>query len=203
MPLAKELFWGIKRPAPTITTLDPSLRASAQKLGELVREHSYQFKLASKRFGEKIVSRQAVQARLADSAMWLHAWACTLSKLDCDIRAGNSGPKFQRDRAAAVHFFDLAERAIYNCFTELTLNADVTMLAAAIAELQYSDTLPNSDYVIHEASPNAKGTGRRNKQEGIKQFPGDSAQRPSGESQGDNGNGAPAGSRARQRTEVR
>src|SRR5438093_10205904 len=97
-PLAKEMFFGIKRPIPPITTIDPSLRESARKLAELVRDHSHQFKLASKRYADKIVSRQAVQARLSDSAMWLHAWACTLSKLDRDIRAGKSGPQFERDR---------------------------------------------------------------------------------------------------------
>src|SRR5206468_6205711 len=137
-----------------------------------VRDHSHQFKLASKHFGEKIVSRQAVQARLADSAMWLHAWACTISKLDMDIRSGASGPKFERDRAAAIHFFDLAEHAINDCFKELWENSDETMLDAARAELAYSTTLPNSEFVIPEASPSAKGTGRKNKQAGITQFPG-------------------------------
>jgi hypothetical protein len=189
-PLAKELFFGIRRPVPTIDRLDPSLAASARRMAMLVREHSHQFKLASKRLGDAIVTRQAIQARLSDSAMWLHAWACTLSKLDRQIRLGKSGPEFQRDRAAAIHFFDLAERSIQQCFRELTENTDQTMLAAARAELDYSSRLPNDRYVIHEASPNAKGSGRKLDQTGIKQFPGDQQKsRPSGHA-GDNGNTA-------------
>ena len=46
------------------------------------------------------------------------------------------------------------------------------MLRAAEAALRHSDTLPNSDFSIHEKSPNAQGTGRDLKQESIKQFPG-------------------------------
>ena len=46
---------------------------------------------ASKRYEEAIVHRQCVQARLADNAMWLHAFACTLSKLDQDLRRGPEG----------------------------------------------------------------------------------------------------------------
>jgi len=200
LPLAKEMFMGIKRPIPAIDKLDPSLHESAQKLAELVRDHSHQFKLASKRYGEKIVSRQAVQARLADSAMWLHAWACTLSKLDHDIRAGSAGAKFERDRTAATHFFDLAKQAIGNCFKELSENTDDTMLAAAQAELRYSETLPNSEYVIHEASPNAKSTGRKLKKDGIKQFPGDSQRsRPATSA---DGNGDVAAARITEHTEV-
>jgi acyl-CoA dehydrogenase family member 9 len=49
------------------------------------------------------------------------------------------------------------------------------MQTAARSAMQYCDTLPNSDYVIHEASPNAKGTGRALSQTGIRQFPGDNA----------------------------
>jgi hypothetical protein len=135
--------------------------------------------------------------------MWLHAWACTISKLDRDLRSGASGQEFQRNRAAAIHFFDLAEHAILDSFKELTENSDDTMPAAAKAELDYSATLPNSEYVIHEASPNAKGTGRMNKQAGIKQFPGDS-RLPRGASN-DHGNGNEAAARdlrSREHTEV-
>ena len=34
--------------------------------------------------------REAVQARMADVAIWLHAWACTLSRLDMDLRKVHS-----------------------------------------------------------------------------------------------------------------
>ncbi len=177
VPLALELFLGMRRRLPKITRVHPSLRDEADRLCRLVREHSHQFKQASKRYQEAIINRQAPQARLADNAVWLHAWACTLSKLDHDLRAanGNTGDaEFERDRTAAVHFFDLAEVAIHQNFRELYENADDSMLAAAAASIKHNDTLPNSEFVIPEKSPSAAGTGRVNKQDGIKQFPGDS-----------------------------
>lgn len=177
VPLALELFLGMRRRLPKINRVHPSLRDEADRLCRLVREHSHQFKQASKRYQEAIINRQAPQARLADNAAWLHAWACTLSKLDHDLRAanGNTGDaEFERDRTAAVHFFDLAEVAIHQNFRELYENADDSMLAAAAASIKHNDTLPNSEFVIPERSPTAAGTGRVNKQDGIKQFPGDS-----------------------------
>jgi hypothetical protein len=42
--------------------------------------------------------------------------------------------------------------------------------------MKHNDSLPNSEYVIPERSPVAKGTGRVNKQDGIKQFPGDAVE---------------------------
>ena len=173
LPLAGELFMGIRRRAPSITRIHPSLRGAAAHLCKMVQEHSHQFKQASRRYREEIITRQAVQARIADNAMWLHAWACTLSKLDHDIRAGGEGVEFDRDKAAAMHFFALAEHAIHVNFRELYENADPTMLAAAAAALRYTQTLPNGEFSIPEKSPNAEGTGRVRKQDGIKQFPGD------------------------------
>ena len=132
---------------------------------------------AGKRYEDALFSRQVVQARIADTGIYLHAWACTLSKLDKDIRAhagnGEGDLEFQRDKAAALHFFDLAETWIDKNIRELTVNADDTMQAAAIAALKHNDTLPNSEFAIPERSPNAAGTGRKLKQDGIKQFPGD------------------------------
>ena len=75
--------------------------------------------------------------------------------------------------AAAMHFFDLAELEIRRKIHDLYENADDTMLAAAAAAMKHNDTLPNSEFVIPERSANAKGTGRANKQDGIKQFPAD------------------------------
>ena len=43
------------------------------------------------------------------------------------------------------------------------------------APWRFCDTLPNSDYVIHEASPNARGMGKTPARTGIRQFPGDNA----------------------------
>jgi acyl-CoA dehydrogenase family member 9 len=172
-PLGAELFLGIRRKAPIAPKVHQSLQPIAKRFAKLVQEHSHQFKQASKRYEEAIVYRQAVQARLADNAMWIHAWACTLSRLDLDIRSGGEGLEFERDRAAAMHFFDLAELSIHNNFRELYENADDSMLKAAAAALKYTETLPNSEFSIPEKTPTkAHGTGRERKQDGIKQFPG-------------------------------
>lgn len=180
VPLGMEVFLGVRRKAPAPPSVHPSLRDAADHFCKTVRELSYQFKQASKRYKEAIINRQAVQARVADVAIWLHAWACTLSKLDMDIRHGGDGAEFERDRAAAMHFFDLAECAIHTSFRELYENPDDTMLTAADAALKYTGTLPNSLFAIPEKSPIAKGTGAPRKLDGIKQFPGNPAGSRSG-----------------------
>jgi hypothetical protein len=171
-PLGAELYLGLRRAAPEMERMHESLRPCAERLGSMVREHSHQFKLASKRHGEHIIARQAVQARLADSAMWLHAWSCTLSKLDRDLRMKRSGIEFDRDNTAAIYFMDMAEREITDCFRRLVENDDDSMRAAAEASLKFADSLPNSAFAIPEKSPIAAGTGRTPDRTAIKQFPG-------------------------------
>jgi acyl-CoA dehydrogenase family protein 9 len=175
LPLGIQLYLGVKPKPPTIRNVQASLSQPARKLATLIRDHSHAFKLASKRFADQIVSRQCVQALLADSAMWLHAWACTLSKLDHDARVNSRDPDFERRWTAAHHFFDLAEMEIQRCFHDLKQDDDGHMIRSAKAAMQYAVTLPNSDYMIHEASPNAKGTGKAPARTGIRQFPGDNA----------------------------
>jgi len=175
-PLGAELYLGIRRHAPRITNVHDSLRDYADRFCDMVREHSHQFKMASRHYGEQIITRQLVQARLADSAMWLHAWACVLSKLDRDTRAhgtnGHADVKWESDQAAAHYFMDMAEREIQHCFRDLFHNIDNSVTKAADAALAQSATQPNHNYVIPESSPVAKGTGKKPSQEGIKQFPG-------------------------------
>jgi hypothetical protein len=48
---------------------------------------------------------------------------------------------------------------------------DRAALSAAQAALEHVRQLPNERFVIPEASPVAKGTGRSVDQDGIKQFP--------------------------------
>ena len=172
VPLGMEVFLGIRKKAPTINKIDPSLRPYAARMTKLISELTYQFKAISKKKDAAIVTAQATQARLADAAINLHAWACTLSRLDCDIRNGESGTEFERNKASAIHFFDLAELAIHQAFRELHENADDTMLKAADLALAHSKTLPNSHFSIPERSPNAMGTGKELKQDHIRQFPG-------------------------------
>ena len=177
LPLAAEVFLGIRRRAPQITRVDASLRPHADRLARLISEFTYQFKQVSKRYDASIMNRQVVQARLAFIAIYLHAWTCTLSKLDHDVRAhgSNGGAEFARDKAAAIHFFDLAELEIQKLFRELYYNADDTMLKAAEAAIAFSDTQPASDFIIPERTPTEfLGKGRKPDQAAIKQFPGGS-----------------------------
>ena len=175
IPLAAEVFLGIRKRAPKITKVDPSLRDQADRLAKLISEFAYQFKAVSKRYDAALMNRQAVQARLAFVAIYLHAWSCTLSKLDHDLRThgNNGGLEFARDKAAALHFFDLAELEIQKYFREMYYNADDTMLKAAEAAMAFSDTQPASDFILPEKTPtDLRGKGRTPNQTGIKQFPG-------------------------------
>lgn len=173
LPLGLEIFLGMKKSPARITRLHPSLGAWADKVARLVRDHSHEFKVASWVHKEKILDRQAVQARIADAAIYLHAMICTLSKLDRQLRAGEEGVEFERDRAAAMHFLSMAELWVRDCWRGLRDNADDSMRRAAAAAIAYNDTLPNSLFAIHEKSPSAAGTGRKLSQQGIKQFPGE------------------------------
>jgi alkylation response protein AidB-like acyl-CoA dehydrogenase len=179
IPLGLEVYFGIRRAMPRINKCLPELQPYAERLCRLVREHTYQFKMLSKKHDAKILDRQCVQARLGQTAILMHAYACTLSKLDSDLRshAGNgaSDLEFQRDKTAAIHFFDLAELEINELFRAGYENADNSMLAAADAAMKHTAALANNQFVIPEKSPSARGTGRPLKQDGIKQFPGDKA----------------------------
>lgn len=182
VPLALEVFLGLKPSGPRISGLHPSLAREAERLSALVRDHAHSFKTASHRHQEAILNRDCVQQRVAENAMWIHAFACTLSRLDRDLRRVNGAAgedlEFQRDKTAALHFCDMAEVAVHANLRALIENADETMLRAADAALKHNDTLPNDQFSIPERSPTAAGTGRRLKQDGIKQFPGDQHARP-------------------------
>ncbi|HSI32424.1 MAG TPA: acyl-CoA dehydrogenase family protein [Tepidisphaeraceae bacterium] len=180
-----EVFLGVRRHVPDAPDVHPSLEAHAHALAHAVREHSHAFIKASRHYEEAIVTRQAVQARLADSAIYLHAWACVLSRLDADFRAGRSGPAFEQGRAASLYFMDTARRQVRESLDALFHHDDAAMLAAADATLAHFATLPNDQFAIHEASPNARGTGRPVDTAHIPQFRGD---QHSGS--GANGNGA-------------
>jgi len=175
IPLGMEVFLGLRRRAPQVRNVHPSLRTVADRLSRLISEHTFQFKQASKREQGAILGRQAVQARIADTAVMLHAWTCAMSKLDEQLRNGESGVAFERDKAAAMHFFDLAELECQRNFRDLYENADDTMLEAAEKVIRLSDTQPAGDFIIPEKTPTDDlGKGRTPRQEAVKQFPGDS-----------------------------
>ncbi len=175
VPLAAELFLGVRAATPSIDSVVPELAEWAQRLANLVGQHTHHFKLTSKRHREEIIRRQAVQARIADNAIYLFALSCALSKMDVQIRRGESGAAFERDRAAFEHFFDLVELEIAKNIRSLKKNADASMRRAAEAARKHSDTLPDEDFYIHEASPVAKGKGKTVPVEHIQQFPGNAA----------------------------
>jgi alkylation response protein AidB-like acyl-CoA dehydrogenase len=173
LPLIAELYFGIGPPMTDPPEVADSLRGPAVRLARLVRQHTRQFKQASRFFGNRIISRQLVQGRLADAAIWLHAWACTLARLEHDLNSATAADseRIEQARAAATHFFDMAEQVIRACYTNLWQNTDATMPAAADAALAAVSVMPDSNFVIPESSPVAKGRGRQPSQDGIKQFP--------------------------------
>ncbi|CAN5729341.1 acyl-CoA dehydrogenase family protein [soil metagenome] len=175
IPLGLEVFLGIRRKLPRITRIAPELREQADRVAAMARELTYQFKRMSKRYDVKLLERQAVQARLADAAILTHGWLCTLAKLDMDLkrRGTRTEAEMARDRAAALHFFDLAELEIRACFANCDENADDTMLPAADAAMAFTKTLPVDRFIIPEKSPtDLRGKGRTPRQDGIKQFGG-------------------------------
>ncbi len=172
-PLATEIFLGKKVRRPSFSNVHPSLKSFADRLAKHVQTHTREFKLASKRLDAEIVNRQTVQARLADDAIYIYAWACVLSKLDSQMAKGASGLEWERDKAAGLHFMHMAHEAIEQNVRLLNTNSDDAMLRAAEAAIAYNDTLPNENFYIHEASPVAAGTGHAIHTDHIQQFPGD------------------------------
>ena len=153
--------------------MNPQLRSQAERIARIIRDQSFLFKKASLHYKEEIVSRQVVQARLADTFIYLFAMVATLSRIDDQIKRGDAGPAFDRDREAALFFFDYAEIEIRQRNATLFKHADDAMLKAAEAAIVYNDSLPNADFIVPEKSPVAAGTGRTPDQTDIAQFPGD------------------------------
>ena len=174
-PLATEIFLGKKVARPELSRVHPSLRSFADRLAGHVQTHTREFKLASKRMEERIVTAQATQARLADNAVLMFAWSCVLAKLDEQLAQGASGERWDRDKLAGLHFMHMAHERIKANVRALTENSDESMRRAAEAALTWVDTLPNEEFYIHESSPIAEGTGHPVQEAYIKQFPEDGA----------------------------
>lgn len=173
LPLAGELFFGLKGPVPRIPDVHPAVREQADRLARLVRRHSHYFKLVSKWEREEIVKRQAQQARVANNAIYLFALSAALSKMDDQLRRGDFGPEFDRDQAAFDYLFDWFEHEIYRNFGEMRRNADESMREAAEAARAYNDTLANENFYIHEGSPLGRDAGKKPPVEEIRQFDGE------------------------------
>ncbi|PSQ95498.1 MAG: acyl-CoA dehydrogenase [Bacteroidetes bacterium SW_9_63_38] len=173
LPLAGQLYLGLTPGAPNIQNVHPAVQKQADRLGTLIQKHSHYFKLVSKWEREDIVKHQAQQARVADNAIYLFAMATSLSKMDDQLRTGDFGPAFERDRAAFEYLFDWFENEIYRNFGEMRRNADDSMREAAEAARAYNDTLPDDEYYIHEGSPLGRDAGKTPPHEHIQQFDGD------------------------------
>jgi hypothetical protein len=170
--IGAELYLGIRRSAPQIGRLHPRLIDFARDLEGRVQEFSHQVKLMFKRHQEQLITRQTIQARLSWSVVWIHAMTCSLAKLDQSIREGLDGPSLEHDLAVVRHIFGLGGEEIDNHLRSLRTNTDRTMLTAASAALKRGESLPNSDYVLPEKTPDlaARGTGRVPDQTHIQQF---------------------------------
>lgn len=171
--IGAELFLDVKRSAPNFKGLDSSLQERGARLCDLIRDHSFYFKKISMDNAEKIVARQAVQARIADVAIWLHAMSCVISKLNQQILEKDKVAEFENEKMSALYFLDMAEVEIKKLFREQYENADDSMRLAAECAIQHNNRLPNSEFVIPEKSKNAMGTGKVVSKKHIKQFPGD------------------------------
>lgn len=168
IPLAMQLFLGYRPGAPSVSVKQSELRGYAVRLERLVRDHAHFFKMASKWYKEEIVTRQAVQARLGDSATYLFALAASLSRFDYSLSNGEAD--LDEKRAFFQHAFDLFENRILERFRELRVNADGTLFEAAAAGRKRADGLANEDFYIHESSPTDAGSGKRVRTDIVKQF---------------------------------
>lgn len=172
IPLAVELFLGYVPAAPAVDVTHAQIKDHGVRLSKLVQQHAHMFKMASKWNEEQIVVRQAVQARLADSATFLFAMTSMLSRIDHQLQ--NNDTQGDRDFVLFEHAFDLLDLRIQHELRALKDNADVSMRKAAKVARAYNDSLPNDRFYIHESSPSSKGTGKTIQKDHIQQFPGDS-----------------------------
>jgi acyl-CoA dehydrogenase family protein 9 len=172
LQIASELYLGLRRSAPRITRVDSRLAPLAEELGRRVREFSHQVKLMFKKHEEKLITRQMIQYRLSMSVIWIHAMACSLSKLDRDIRDGLDGAALDHDLAIVRHVFAMGGQEIDDHLRQLRRNADSSMRVAAAAATKWAESLPNSDFVLPEKTPDLKvrGTGHKPDQTHIQQF---------------------------------
>ena len=69
------------------------------------------------------------------------------------VRRGDDGVEFERDRTAALHFFDLAEQEFHTNLRELYENPDATMFEAADAAMRHNESMTTGLFVIPERTP--------------------------------------------------
>ena len=162
MQIGSELFLGVRRPLPAFKAADPRLSAQMHGLMANIREFSHQVKLMFKEWEDRLVTEQTIQARLSMCAIYIHAMACALSKLDHNMRKGLDGDALKYETAVVEHLCSMFSLAIEEEIRALRVNADASMKRAADAVLKRIDSFPNKDFSIPERTPDmqARGNGR-------------------------------------------
>ena len=170
--LVLELYLGVRRRAPVMSRSRSELDGLKRALERNIREFSHQVKLAMRIHREGLITRQMIQQRLSWCVVWIHALACSLSRLDKSIRDGANGDQLANETKIVEHVCAMAEHEIGLNIRALRQNIDRTTVACAHAAMKQMDSLPNSDYVIPERTPDesARGTGRNPDQTHIPQF---------------------------------
>ncbi len=170
--LALELFFGVRRSPPVISRLRPELGHLKGRLERNVREFSHQVKMMLKIHREQMITSQMIQQRLSWCALWIHAATCSLSRADRSLRKGVNGSPLAEELKIVEHICAMADREIASAIRDLRQNTDRTMLACAEAAMSQMETLPDSDYVIPESTPeeSVRGKGRVPDQTHIPQF---------------------------------
>ncbi|MBM4111979.1 MAG: acyl-CoA dehydrogenase [Phycisphaerae bacterium] len=160
--IGSELYLGVRRGLPSFSRIDPRLSRFGHELMMRIREFSHQVKLMFKEHREKLVTEECIHERLSTIALWIHAMACSLSKLDRNLRSDLDGAELDYETGVVEHLFALAALGIDDSIRMLRTNADSTMRRAGDAALRRIDSFPNSDYSIPERTPDpsARGTGR-------------------------------------------
>ncbi len=167
-----ELFLGMRRSVPRFESIHPKLQRYAQELMFRIRDHSYNVKMMFKEHEESLITNQFIQARLSNSALWIHAIACSLSKCDARLRAGLSGKELAHELAVVDHLCAIANSNIDEAVRGLRWNIDSQARTCADSVLEQADGMSNAHYSIPERTPvmAARGTGLPVATQGIKQF---------------------------------
>ena len=170
--IGAEIFLGLKRAAPNIDAVDPSLAPLARRLAVLIRDFSHEFKRTAAELKEGFATNHLAHERISKSVICIHGLVCTLSRLDREIRDNLPADELARNRKLVEHLFDLHEHEIAQNVREIRDNSDRSMRTAATAAIEWGESLPDSDYVIPEKTPveSARGSGKSVDQSFIDQF---------------------------------
>jgi alkylation response protein AidB-like acyl-CoA dehydrogenase len=172
MKIGMQLFMGIKPSAPEIHKLSPQLFEHGRRLSKLTQRFSHEVKMSFKRHEEKLITDQMTQRRLSWAAIYIHAMACVLSRVDGTIRKGINGTVLADEMAIVDYCCNWFEEEIDANLRGLTKNQDETMRKAAAVAMRHIGEMDNAHFAIPERTPDmeARGTGMDFDQDNIQQF---------------------------------